>query len=161
MELQRMNFDADVARLIRGLGLSEAIRPSKISGKAVTPQPQGKLMLWGWIALSITIPAMFGVMAYIAAPRTELEAEADAVFGTILLILSQPIPGWLGCILVARAVSHRPYWVLALLTFVTCGPVGIAIWFFGLSLAPPIVIGPLAALGAGLAALVVGRLMRK
>ena len=167
MELQRMNFDADVARLIRGLGLSEAPRSSKVSAKAEKEQPSGKLMLWGWIALAISGPLMFAAMSYSFNMRGEGETPPDQTVGMILVLLSQPILGWLGCVLVAKAVSHRPYWLLVLLTLVTCGPVGMVIWYFGLTSMPPsasiwtILIGSVAALGAGLTAYVIGRMIRK
>jgi hypothetical protein len=174
MDLQRISFDADVARLIRGLGLEEVPQSSKLAAKPPAKQPPGKLMLWGCIALAVSVPAIFTTLLYVAAPRAEGEVPPDFLVGMILVLLSQPILGWLGCILVAKAVSHRPYWLLALLTFVTCGPVGAALWFFGAGAMnseleytteqeniAAILIASLAALGAGLTAYLIGRLIRK
>jgi hypothetical protein len=174
MDLQRMSFDADVARLIRGLGLAEVPQSSKLAAKPPAKQPSGKVMLWGWIALAVSVPAIVAALLYVAPPRAEGEVPPDYRVGMILVLLSQPILGWLGCVLVARAVSRRPYGLLALLTFVTCGPVGAALWFSGAGLMDSgleytaeqesmaaILIASLAALGAGLTAYVIGRLIRQ
>jgi hypothetical protein len=160
MDLQRMSFDADVARLIRGLGLGETPRSPKTSAKAVTPQLQGRLMLWGWLVLAVSGPAMLAALA-------SMEVINDQAISMVLFFLSQPALGWLGCVLVAKAVSHRPYWLLAILTLLTCGPVGLGIWYLGLTsmsfdkITAAIVTGSLAALAAGLTAYVVGKLIRK
>ncbi|HEV7694002.1 MAG TPA: toll/interleukin-1 receptor domain-containing protein [Hyphomonadaceae bacterium] len=171
MELQRMNFDADVARLIRGLGLNEAPRSSKgsskTSAKAATSQPQGRLMLWGWIALALSGPALVAAMAYMLNIAAEGDVSSDPMLGSIVILLSQPALGWLGCVLVAKAASRRPYWLVAILTLIACGPVGAAIWYFGSEFMifdkpdTPLLIGSLAALAAGLVAYAVGRLIRK
>lgn len=174
MDLQRMTFDADIARLIRGLGLNEAPAGRKAAAKRSPRPPSNKLALWGWILLALSIPAVFAATSYLFAPRGEFDPEPDMSTGIALMILSQPILGWIGCTLVAKAASRRPYWLVVLLTFITSGPVGLVIWLTGANIASSgfaitpeaegvaaVLISSLAALGAGLTALGVGSLIRK
>ncbi len=101
MDLQRMSFDADVARLIRRAGSGGSLWSSKTSVKAATPQLQGRLMLWGWITYGgQRTQAMLAALA-------SMEVINDQAISMVLFFLSQPALGWLGCVLVTKAVSNR------------------------------------------------------